>query len=457
MNFVAQHGVVISGLLMLPVLLMGAAMFQAALKRYEVVVAVMVASAWIHWVFASNEEVISQVDAVEETGFGTYIRMMLVLFAGTVGYIRYLQARSANGEPMPVRLKLLGVFFAGAMFTVSYSIAKGFTFTRAAEAFVFLGFLLGFNEWLKEEGSLDKALKIFAAIIAAGVLVNAASIGLAPGRAWWWEATNRLQGFTKHPNELGAVSMIAYPLLLWSFHRSRGALRYAIVAVFLVAMAIQVLSGSRSAMACSAIGFFLWSLLQRRYAQLVVMAVLFVVAVAVVSVARPPSFERYESQDLSDLTGREQFWSHGMELVKHRPLLGYGYQVSGKVWNDPRFASASLESAWSSARTSLHNGYLDTLIGVGFIGLLAMVFVLLMPLPGALTLPVSDYRALVVAMVVQLLVLNCTETIITSSRSFASVTFWFFWALCGALPSLMRRSSPEPDASYGGPTAGVAA
>jgi hypothetical protein len=73
-----------------------------------------------------------------------------------------------------------------------------------------------------------------------------------------------------------------------------------------------------------------------------------------------------------------------------------------------------------------------------------------MPIPSVLRLPSSDYKALALVMLLQVMQLNFAETVITSSRSYGSIVFWCFWVIGGRLPALM--AAPEADAQPQVPT-----
>jgi len=72
---------------------------------------------------------------------------------------------------------------------------------------------------------------------------------------------------------------------------------------------------------------------------------------------------------LTDLTGRIEIWRWVITFIQQRPILGYGY---AGFWTES--AAATIERA-IGARMYSHNGYLDTLLTNGLLGLsLAMVF-----------------------------------------------------------------------------------
>jgi len=71
----------------------------------------------------------------------------------------------------------------------------------------------------------------------------------------------------------------------------------------------------------------------------------------------------------TELTGRTEIWRWVIIFIQERPLLGYGY---AGFWTES--ASAAIERAIGQHMYS-HNGYLDTILTIGVVGLsLAVVF-----------------------------------------------------------------------------------
>jgi exopolysaccharide production protein ExoQ len=70
-----------------------------------------------------------------------------------------------------------------------------------------------------------------------------------------------------------------------------------------------------------------------------------------------------------ELTGRTEIWHWVITFIRERPILGYGY---AGFWTES--VSATVERAIGSHMYS-HNGYLDTILTLGALGLsLAVVF-----------------------------------------------------------------------------------
>lgn len=68
----------------------------------------------------------------------------------------------------------------------------------------------------------------------------------------------------------------------------------------------------------------------------------------------------------SDLSGRTEIWSWTVSFIFDRPILGYGY--SG-FWSGASASSALVDQAMGTMIMYSHNGYLETLLALGVVGL----------------------------------------------------------------------------------------
>ena len=67
------------------------------------------------------------------------------------------------------------------------------------------------------------------------------------------------------------------------------------------------------------------------------------------------------------LTGRTDIWELVMENIRQRPLLGHGF---GAFWSDPNYGpSAVISSVLEWPVPNAHNGWLETLLAFGMVGL----------------------------------------------------------------------------------------
>jgi len=407
-------------------------LFFQSQKRFEIAIIMIILSPWIHFLFALNipqspEEVFGASNSVE---LPTYIRMSIVMFAGGIGAFKYLHLRSSNEERVPIYLFVFMVFLFYALLSTFYSIDRTYTFIRTVEFIAFFCFLLGLFSWLKDSSRIDNVIDIFYFIIVFGAIINIGTLAFFPDRAWWWQAPERFQGFMAHPNTLGGFCMISYPILLWKSNRQdTTSSKIFILIILFMLLSMHVLSGSRTTLAASLVGFAAWQIVLKKKIGLVMIAAAVVFSGFFLATSQFRSFNRIESTSITNLTGRTQFWLGSLELAVEKPVLGYGYAVEGKIWEDPRFQSNRSNLWMGSARSSIHNGYLSVVIGLGFIGLLMWLVITIPPVWGVFYLPGDYYKALFLVVFIQLLLTNFFESVISSSRNLESIAFWIYWII----------------------------
>ncbi|MCU7495171.1 MAG: O-antigen ligase family protein [Ignavibacteria bacterium] len=397
--------------------------------RFETALFLVIVSPWISAVFFNN---LPSFDYQAEGGPGSYLRIGILALTGIAGIVKYLRLLPVNKGRMPVHFLLLGLFLVFALLSVSYSIDKEFTFIRTASFFALGGFLLGFDSWLKEEEQFEKALNVIFFFVAISVIINSLALVLLPSRVWWWEAEERFLGLWDHPNTLGGFCMLSYPVLLWKLGRSENLnTRLILVALLLLTVSMHYLSGSRTSIVVAVAGLITWFLVQKKVLKAGLTAALFILLAVIFVQFKPQVFEREGDRKLTDLTGREEFWQGAGILISERPLQGYGYSVEGKVWEDARFYDPK-NSLWAgSSRSSLHNGYISVAIGVGLLAFVLWCIILLIPLWRVSFTPASDYKALIISMIIMILLSNFAESAITGGNSINSVFFWIAWVLAG--------------------------
>jgi O-antigen ligase len=400
-----------------------------SLKRYEIAIILILLSPWAHWLFTADVRE-GDIESMAP-GLGTYIRISMVALAGILGVFQVLKLRARGPFKVPSYLPLLGGFVLFALLSTVYSIDKKYTLVRSFEFVFFFFFLLGFYHWLKDKTRLDKTLSIYFGIITLGIFINLIVLVLLPSRVWSLTMPDRFQGLLDHPNTLGAFCMLSYPVLMWKYSRLGSVGKVLILFLFCLVLFMHILSGSRSSLVTSVLGFFAWFLISNRAGLISLAKILSLTLIALFGVilllqSRPASLKR-EAADVTNLTGRPEFWRGCIQLIKERPIAGYGYGIGGKIWSDPRFYRRG-QFLWSgSARASLHNGYLSIAIGLGITGFLIWLSLILIPAWHVMRLSPCSYKALIAVIIFQGMVLNCFETsIVSGSQIITSLVFWIF-------------------------------
>jgi len=419
----------ISGALLL-ILLIGLTLW--CLKRYEVGVFLMAMSPWVTTIFSPA---FHEGEGELEVGLGSYIRISLLVWLGLVGLVRFFSFRRKAATKVPAHLMLMGVYLAIGMMSTLYSIDPRFTIIRSVGAVAVFGFLLGLNSWLESDGTVDRVADTLFLLVCVGTVASVASLFLAPDRAWLLGG-NRFQGLTGHPNVMGGFCMLSYPVILWRFGKAGISQRVLLLTLGIVVLYLHWLTASRGSMLAAVVGTCVWLLVLRKWVGLVAFVTAMAICGALVVQLNPSRLDREENEDVTGLTGRPDFCMGCYQLIMERPLLGYGFGVEGKVWDDPRF-NKSVQAGgglWSgSAKASLHNGYLSVAIGSGITGWVLWCAAWLLPLCWCATGARSHNSALVLTTMSMLLVWNFVETEVTGPGGGTQTVFWLMWVAAGTL------------------------
>ncbi len=421
-------------LLFFSVVIIAAVVAYGAFNRFEIAIFAVAFSPWISAIFIPNAPLLVN----QEASLGSYLRISVLILMGAVGVLKYLQGWSTHRGKISPSFALLGLFLVISLVSTVYSIDQKFTFVRSASFIAVFGFMLGLDAWFKKEQNFVQVLNVLFYLVSFFVLASLASLIFWPEKAWLWNAPNRFQGIWNHPNTMGSFCMISYPTLLWKHAHTSEKGKWMVSFLLVITFFLHILTGSRGSLLASLVGISIWFISRKKKVKFFVYLGGASFLVLLVLMLNPSRFERAERPDsFTYLTGRTEFWKAALVLIKENPVLGYGYDVEGKVWQDPRFHNPKL-ALWSgSARTSLHNGYISIAIGVGVIGFLIWCFILFYPYWRVLQTRTSDYKGFVLAVFTMVILLNFIETTITGGQSMAAMVFWIAWVMGGKIPQVL--------------------
>jgi O-antigen ligase len=245
-------------------------------------------------------------------------------------------------------------------------------------------------------------------------------------------------GVTTHKNPLGRLCLIAAFFLIWSLVRRKQGnnppvRRYqTYVEVFILLLAFYLMRGPQrggySATAVSSLAFGLlfysaFSLARKHHKTLWTGAVIAILA-AIISIgvivvftegSIVASFAPTVGRNAT-LTDRTQFWTNLLPEVRQRPFLGKGF---GGFW---------MRRADDEQLTEGHNGYLDILLQLGFVGLLLFSAYLLSSARKAQRILSHDFDwgILWICFIIMAALHNITESSISSLANHLSATVLFF-------------------------------
>jgi O-antigen ligase len=183
------------------------------------------------------------------------------------------------------------------------------------------------------------------------------------------------QGYFLGKNYLGECAVVALLLSLDEI-RYRGWRRALGIVVLAIAIVLVFLSDSKTALGLALICPFLagLTLILRKITRISLAIILLSVpfCYALVSSVSHASIYRiaYMLYGDSTLTGRTLIWDFADYEIARRPLLGWGYQSFWLVPDSPSIADAP---GWVAMMPNAHNGYYDTMLEMGYVGLAFLV------------------------------------------------------------------------------------
>ena len=129
------------------------------------------------------------------------------------------------------------------------------------------------------------------------------------------------------------------------------------------------------------------------------------------------------------LTGRTELWNDVWKLASERPVLGHG---TGSFWVGEVGVSRPILETYYWPPNQAHNGYLDVIAELGFVGLALVLIVAAYGIYNAFKLLPHDhqYAMLKIALISSVLLLNMTES------SFCRITHrvWLYMLLAVTIP-----------------------
>jgi exopolysaccharide production protein ExoQ len=275
--------------------------------------------------------------------------------------------------------------------------------------------------------------------------------GIQYGR---WDGTRMWIGMAMQKNGLGRICLIAVLLLIWSLLRTLKGTnspvwKYQVHAeIIVLIIALWLIRGPSGSFFYSATSFYAlcvgllvyWGLnikkkrgriLEARTLMIIISIVVIFGTAAVFSGGSHLGALASSAGRNTTLTGRTDIWAVLLPIAMQRPLLGHGF---GGFWITGKNTSYFdvLEA---------HSGYLDVLIGLGFIGiLLTSIFLLSSSRRAHRMLSDNfDWGALCICFIIIVVVYNITESSIDSFTSHLTAIILFFTVSSAPAASSIER------------------
>ena len=187
-------------------------------------------------------------------------------------------------------------------------------------------------------------------------------------------------GYFSGKNYLGECATVALLLSLYEMLHSGRRRAFGII-VAVIATALLILSNSKTSVALAVLAPLLAAatLLIRKVTRISPAVILLSIPLAYFVLATISGFSinrlSYMLYGDPTFTGRTIIWDFAHLEIARRPLLGWGYQ---SFWLAGADAPSVVDApGWVKGMPNAHNGYLDTILEMGYVGfaLLAMFIV----------------------------------------------------------------------------------
>jgi len=263
---------------------------------------------------------------------------------------------------------LVFCYLGFAVLSLVWSPVPGIAFRRLAlQGIVVLA--LGISTALADDrdAMLDRVLAMFAVT----VIVNAVVVLSTPPGPIGHE------GIYEQKNSLGAVMAFSVLFCIYGAAVKRGRLRLFFIALTAAAFYALVMSRSKTSLGLAVllpVLVFMAIAITRPLRMNAALLVLFAVALGLVGWFYFSALTGYDFADLSMLlfndetfTGRTTIWAFVADVISRNPLFGQGY---ASFWGIGAGSIVEREApGFVAGLLQAHNGYLDTIVETGFIGL----------------------------------------------------------------------------------------
>jgi O-antigen ligase len=183
-------------------------------------------------------------------------------------------------------------------------------------------------------------------------------------------------GYFMGKNSLGEFAAAMFLLSLHEF-RYKGLRRFFAICIGIIAINLLVMSDSKTAFALALLmpplaALILFASRQMRISPAIVLSAIpigFIIFSAITGIST--NRISYMIYGDSSFTGRTVIWEFAKLEISQRPLLGWGYQSFWLV--GPTAPSVLDAPGWVKHMPNAHNGYYDTLLETGYIGLILLL------------------------------------------------------------------------------------
>ena len=334
--------------------------------------------------------------------------------------------------------RLFSIYFGWALFTVVYSLAPEFSILRLMDAtLVFCAFGAIVIE-LKDADQVTRLIEHY--IIGCGtfvVLLGIAAVALPRSVTWDYpelytvnQEVERFRGLLNNPNDVGGLMLITVGPTIAFWSRFDARRKKWLCAIALLSVAEGALADSRTPFIALGLGIVCYILWRYRLRGILMLGAMGGLGIAALPLFGHSIGEYTARGDVTTLTGRTEMWAYVIQEIKSQPLLGYGYEVAGAIFKSKYFPI--WYGPWDEgSQSSLHNGYLNHMIGVGVPATLFWLFIVLRPWWFAMRQKKDPWnlKPLALLVVIPCMIHNMSEASIGDFLGMVGLLFGLAWAI----------------------------
>lgn len=342
---------------------------------------------WWHWIWAMlfcSDFVfrIRDAQSIEDNPLDAWA-LYRVGLVGLAGFVLIWRLATRRGQWLTSLfsglMPIMAMFPLIGLVSTTWSIFPGWTAYKSVEFFtdvaVLAAVVAAAGDALGLRTLLNWTWLMFAAV-QCSVWIGAA---IAPSQAFL-----RLGGILRvqitgllpnlSANGVGHIaallSIVSLSRLLARGQTQNNALLYWLV--FLSSFGTMVLAQTRSAVLAFMAGAVLILLLSKRIG--IVVTLVFAAAILLLATGVESTVWTYlkrgqDDQLMGSLSGRTTWWSFAWARFLERPIIGYGAFAGGRF--------AALADLGDQMTSSVHNTYLEAILGIGVLGLIPLLACLL--------------------------------------------------------------------------------
>jgi hypothetical protein len=346
--------------------------------------------------------------------------------------------------------RLYGAYFAWGAVTIAYSLAPIYSAARLTESVLAMFLVVAAVVEVREPEDAWRLLRGVLLACAVMLLLCAFAYVVMPHYISWAspqesytpdelvrmakagvriDGLDRFRGILNGPNDVGGLMLVVVGAALVRLQSAAGRERLMLILMVCAAVVFDVMADSRSPFVAIAVGCVLFAIWRWGLRGILMVAAVGVLAGAALIIHSGVS--QYVGRDVTTLTGRTDIWHFVVQKIRERPLLGFGYETSGAIFESKYFPL--WWGPWDlGPHSSLHNGYLGHAVGIGLPATALWLFIILRPWIFALRQKSDPWKLkpILFLVVIPILINNLSEQLLGDfGGGLTALLFGLTWAI----------------------------